>query len=191
NPGLCLKNGGPIGLLPLTERDARVIIAAGRRVPFEKCEQTPVNEQVRRPWQLLDFEFEIKNPAWEPFLQSIVREVCKGLGVDAAGNGVQAKLCKMLLYDPGSAFEPHQDLEGVSGMFATLNIVLGSDYEGGEVYVKEGDMTHTFELLILDRSPDVTHEVKPVKTGHRLVLSYRLRDNTLHSVEIIPKPMND
>jgi hypothetical protein len=43
----------------------------------------------------------------------------------------------------------------------------------------------------LDRSPDVTHEVKPVKTGHRLVLSYRLKDNTLHSVEIIPKPTND
>jgi hypothetical protein len=38
-------------------------------------------------------------------------------------------------------------LEEVSGMFATLNIVLGSDYEGGEVYVKEGDMTHTFEVL--------------------------------------------
>jgi hypothetical protein len=109
NSGLCLKNGGPIGLLPLTERDARVIIAAGRRVPFEKGEQTPVNEQVRIPWQLLDSEFEIKNPAWEPFLQSIVREVCQGLGVCAAGNGVQAKLCKMLLYDPGSAFESHQE----------------------------------------------------------------------------------
>jgi hypothetical protein len=108
NPGLCLKNGGPIGL-PLTERDARVIIAAGRRVPSEKGEQTPVNEQVRRPWELLDSEFETKNPAWEPFLQSIVRDVCTGLGVDAAGNGIQAKLCKMLLYDPGSAFEPHQE----------------------------------------------------------------------------------
>jgi hypothetical protein len=42
NPGLYLKNGEPIGL-PLTERDAQVIIAAGRRAPFEKVEQTPVN----------------------------------------------------------------------------------------------------------------------------------------------------
>jgi len=36
-------------------------------------------------------------------------KVSAGLGVDASGKGVSAELYKMLLYDNGAMFKPHQE----------------------------------------------------------------------------------
>jgi hypothetical protein len=105
NPGLCLKNGGSIGL-PLTERDAQVIVAASHAAPFGKGEETLVDDSVRKTWELSASEFEIRNSAWGAFLEGIVEKVGKGLGV---GKGVRAELYKMLLYDEGAMFKPHQE----------------------------------------------------------------------------------
>lgn len=108
NPGLYLKNGGLIGL-PLSERDAKVVVAASHAAPFGKGEQTIVDNTVRKTWELSPSEFEIRNPAWHPFLESIVAKVSTGLGVDSSGKGVSAELYKMLLYDEGAMFKPHQE----------------------------------------------------------------------------------
>jgi hypothetical protein len=64
-------------------------------------------------------------------------------------------------------------------MFATLVIGLPSDYEGGEVVVK-----HQRRTFLLPKPPtqfwyaawysDVVHEVIPVKSGYRWVLTYNL-----------------
>jgi hypothetical protein len=109
NPGICLKNGELIGL-PLTNRDAQVIVAASHAAPFGKGEETLVDSSVRKTWELSAGDFRIRNPAWEPFLKSIVAKVSAGLGVDATGKGVAAELYKMLLYDEGAMFKPHQEL---------------------------------------------------------------------------------
>jgi hypothetical protein len=68
-----------------------------------------VDTNVRKTWEISPSDFELRNPAWEPFLQSIVTEAAMGLGVDATGKGVSAELYKMLLYDKGSMFKPHQE----------------------------------------------------------------------------------
>jgi len=108
NPGLYLKNGGTIGL-PLSDRDAQAIVSASHRAPFGKGEQTVVDESVRKTWQLSPDEFELRNPAWVPFLKSIVAKVSAGLGVDTTGEGVIAELYKLLLYDEGALFKAHQE----------------------------------------------------------------------------------
>jgi hypothetical protein len=109
NPGIYLKNGELIGL-PLSNRDAQVIVAASHAAPFGKGEETLVDSRVRKTWELSAGDFQIRNPAWEPFLKSIVAKVSAGLGVDATGKGVSAELYKMLLYDEGAMFKPHQEL---------------------------------------------------------------------------------
>ena len=43
--------------------------------------------------------------------------------------GVDARLYKLLLYEPGSHFKPHRDSEKAAGMFATLTIMLPSSYQ--------------------------------------------------------------
>ena len=108
NPGLCLRNGELIGL-PLSNRDAQVIVAASHAAPFGKGEETVVDDSVRKTWELSAGDFEIRNPAWKSFLEEIVVKVSAGLGVDASGKGVSAELYKLLLYDKGAMFKPHQE----------------------------------------------------------------------------------
>jgi len=108
NPGLHLKSGGLIGL-PLSDRDAQAIVAASHQAPFGKGEETLVDTSVRKTWEVSPGDFELKNPAWQSFVQSVVTKVSAGLGVDATGNGVSAELYKMLLYDEGALFKPHQE----------------------------------------------------------------------------------
>ncbi|KNE98382.1 hypothetical protein PSTG_08302 [Puccinia striiformis f. sp. tritici PST-78] len=86
---------------------------------------------------------------------------------------------KMLIYGKEAIFKPHTDTKSTRGMFGTLIICLPSAHSGGEVLVKHRD-----ESMILGRSDvdqsfacwysDVTHEVLPVESGHRCVLTYNL-----------------
>lgn len=108
NPGIYLNEGGLVGL-PLSDRDAEAIIAASHQAPFGKGEETLVDTTVRKTWEVSPGHFELKNPAWQPFVKTIVAKVSAGLGVDATGNGVSAELYKMLLYDEGALFKPHQE----------------------------------------------------------------------------------
>ncbi len=108
NPGICLKNGGSIGL-PLSDRDAEVITAASHAAPFGKGEQTIVDTNVRRTWEISPTDFEIRNPAWNNFVESVVEKVSAGLEVEPTGKGVSAELYKMLLYEQGAMFKPHQE----------------------------------------------------------------------------------
>lgn len=107
-PGLHLKKGGNIGL-PLSDRDAQAIIAESHQAPFGKGEETIVDQSVRKTWELSPDDFTLTNPAWKPFVDGIVSKVSTGLGVDAAGRGVSAELYKLLLYDEGALFKPHQE----------------------------------------------------------------------------------
>jgi len=67
-------------------------------------------------------------------------------------------------------------------MFATVVILLPSPYTGGEVVVQHSTSTKTVDLSsnstlstsILAWYTDVRHEVKPIKTGYRLALSFNL-----------------
>lgn len=108
NPGICLKDGGPIGL-PLNDHDAELVTKASHAAPFGKGEETIVDTTIRKTWELSPQDFEIRNPAWVTFVETIVAKVSAGLGVDAAGKEVSALLYKMLLYEEGAMFKPHQE----------------------------------------------------------------------------------
>ncbi|KAH6672517.1 hypothetical protein B0J14DRAFT_74998 [Halenospora varia] len=191
NPGLYLKQGGTIGL-PLSGRDAQAIVSASHAAPCGKGEETIVDTRVRKTWELSPSDFELRNPAWKKFVNSIVAKVSEGLGVDATGTAVSAELYKMLLYDEGAMFKPHQDSEKAPRMFATLVIALPSKHEGGEVRVTHAGQTKVFETSLtsdfnasyLAWFADVTHEVKPVLSGRRLVLTYNLIHQSLGSQEL-------
>ena len=67
-------------------------------------------------------------------------------------------------------------------MFATLVVVLPSEFTGGEIHVSHGDKStvfdgardSAFETTVLAWYTDVTHEVKEITSGYRLALSYNL-----------------
>ena len=98
NPGICLKNGGPIGL-PLSEGDGRVLRAASYPASLGE-------DPAASTWIVPAGEVEIQNPAWVPFLQGIITKVSAGLGVDSTGKGVSAELISLVLQDAGSMLMP-------------------------------------------------------------------------------------
>ena len=72
--------------------------------------------------------------------------------------------------------------EKAPGMFATLVVVLPSEFTGGEIHVSHGGESKVFdnakdsafETTVLAWYTDVTHEVKEITSGYRLALSYHL-----------------
>ncbi|EPQ57749.1 hypothetical protein GLOTRDRAFT_56168, partial [Gloeophyllum trabeum ATCC 11539] len=185
NPALQLADLGPIGL-PLSQREAKVIASRCIQAPFGKAERTVVDTKVRDTWEMDASLVRFGNPAWQTYIQTVIRDVCQTLGVNFAASNPKCELYKLLLYETGSHFLPHKDTEKAPGMFATVVIVLPSQFTGGEVHVSHGSLskvldcsaTSGYETTILSWYTDVTHEVKPITSGYRLALAYNLMHTT-------------
>ena len=177
-PGLEVEGIGPIAL-PLLPTQAEQLIAVAKRAPFGRGEQTLVDTDVRRTWQIDAGRVRIHGQGWARSLAGIVERVAGGLGVIGP---VAAELYKLLVYDEGSFFVSHRDTEKMDGMFATLVVVLPSHYTGGELLVRHQGREVVFDLRCSDPSQaafaafyaDCVHEVLPVTSGCRLTLIYTL-----------------
>ncbi|KAK8029821.1 hypothetical protein PG993_011112 [Apiospora rasikravindrae] len=140
-----LEVGGTSISLPLAPRDADVIRNACHQAPFGRGDETVVDESVRKTLEIGCEGFGFSNPMWPEFVNALLKEASASLGIPS---GARADRYKLLLYDPGSFFKPHKDSE------------------------KAPDST--FELTALAWYSDVTHEVKEITSGHRLVLTYNI-----------------
>ncbi|KAM6492109.1 hypothetical protein JOM56_011833 [Amanita muscaria] len=99
SPLLTITGIGPISL-PLSEIDAKRIIACATQAPFGLGTSTVIDK---------------KNPTWDSFLQSNTANICSGLGLPG-GYDIQYKLHKLLLYETGSHRSDHSRSEpGNSG----------------------------------------------------------------------------
>jgi 2OG-Fe(II) oxygenase superfamily len=165
---------------PLLSNQAERLVAIAEAAPYGRGEETVVDREVRKTWQVDSGKVRIGGRRWEKTLAGLVADIAHGLGVSEP---VAADFYKLLVYDTGSFFVDHRDTEKVPGMFATMVLVLPSTHSGGELVVK-----HLGREVVLDPRPeepseigfaafyaDCVHEVRPVKTGYRLVLVYNLR----------------
>ena len=76
-------------------------------------------------------------------------------------------------------FLPHQDSEKDDAMVGTLVVSLRSAHTGGELVVEHGGESVTYrvpreELSFVAFYADCRHEVKPVKSGYRVTLTFNL-----------------
>lgn len=164
---------------PLLASQAEQLIAKAESAPYGKGEQTLVDTNVRRTWQINKEQVNIEGRYWKKDIQSILDEIIQCLGLN---NKVIADLYKLLIYDKGSFFVPHRDTEKQQGMFATLVIVLPSNYRGGELTVRHLEQEvnidlcreEPFEIAFAAFYADCSHEVKPITEGYRLTLIYNL-----------------
>jgi hypothetical protein len=178
NPGLLIENLGTLPL-PLVQRDAEAIINLSKRAPFGKKDETIIDTNIRRTWELDVTQFKCQNPAWPSYLEDLVKRAVDELG---AQGEIEAQPYKLLIYEEGAFFKAHRDTEKVPGMFGTLVISLPSPHEGGEVHLShsgkdiifETSKTSAFNLCALSWYSDVKHEIKPITAGYRLVLTYNL-----------------
>src|SRR5262245_54842745 len=178
-PRLDVAGVGPIAL-PLLPVQAQQLIAVAERAPYGRGEETLVDTEVRRTWQIDPERVQIAGRHWARTLEDIVARVSEGLGVTGP---VMAELYKLLVYDTGSFFVSHRDTEKAAGMFATLIIVLPSLYTGGALLVRHRDRDVRLDLCCSEPSEvafaafyaDCVHEVLPITSGYRLTLIYNLR----------------
>ena len=178
-PAIDVDGVGRIAL-PLLPAQAERLVAAAEAAPYGRGEQTLVDRQVRKTWQLEPGAVRIGGRQWEKTLAELVAGAALGLGIH---DPVAAEFYKLLIYDAGSFFVDHRDTEKVPGMFATLVIALPSAHSGGELVVRHLDREVVFDLHSEDPSEvgfaafyaDCVHEVRPVTTGCRLTLVYNLR----------------
>ncbi len=165
--------------LPLLPLQADQLVAMAEHAPYGRGQETLVDTQVRRTWQIDANQVTLGGKHWQKDLDAIVSRAVTGLGING---DVRAELYKLLVYDAGSFFISHRDTEKAAGMFATLVIVLPSEYSGGELVV-----THQQEQIKLDLGcddpseiafaafyADCVHEVLPITQGCRLTLIYNL-----------------
>lgn len=181
NPGLEVFGAGLIGL-PLSAAVAKNIIQASHASPFGKGSKTLIDESIRNSWELNADQFSLRNPAWKTQIANLLTEVVSGLGLIAEPTEIQAEIYKLVLYEEGAFFLPHQDTEKTDGMFGTLVISLPSKHEGGDVVASHRGESRTFssssgsefDFSYAAWYSDITHEVKPVTSGYRIVLTYNL-----------------
>jgi len=170
-----------VGVLafPLLDVQADQLKAVAEPAPYGLGEQTLIDVNVRRAWQIGPDRLHVGGTAWSADLHEITARAASGLGVSGR---VSADLYKMLVYDEGCFFAGHRDTEKAPGMFATLVVVLPSTYTGGELLVRHQGQEERLDLRCTDPSEvafaafyaDCLHELLPIASGHRLALVYNL-----------------
>jgi predicted 2-oxoglutarate/Fe(II)-dependent dioxygenase YbiX len=164
---------------PILPSQAERLVAIAEAAPYGRGDETVVDREVRRTWQVDSARVRIGGRHWEKTLDELVAAVALGLGVSRP---LAADFYKLLVYDAGSFFVDHRDTEKVSGMFATMVLVLPSTHGGGELIVKHAGREVTLDLHPEDPSEigfagfyaDCVHEVRPVTKGFRVTLAFNL-----------------
>ena len=98
----CIQDGF-LGL-PLSDAQAKVVVDSCSLAPFGRGEETIVDINVRRTWQLSPTEFSINNVEWQKQLQELLDRVKADLGCDP-NMTVTCELYKLLFYEPGGFFK--------------------------------------------------------------------------------------
>ena len=98
---------------------------------------------------------------------------------------VTAELYKVNSYGPGSMVKAHKSTQPEGNRLGTLVVVLPSHFEGGEFILRDSGEEMTFNWSTSGRKDhphdlqwvfftDIEQEILPVKTGHRLTVSYHI-----------------
>ncbi|KAI9103107.1 hypothetical protein DFS34DRAFT_590673 [Phlyctochytrium arcticum] len=189
-PSLAPVSVREVGVVPfpLTEEYAHKLIDKSRLAPFGKGEETIVDTSVRNTWELDASQLEFMgNQEWIKTISAASTWVAAELGITSS---VKVEPYKMLIYEPGALFKPHTDTEKIPGMFGTLVICLPSEHTGGDLVVKHrGEakifQTSSIQPCMLSWYSDVSHEVLPVTSGYRWVLTFNLATSeTAHAPSV-------
>jgi len=166
---------------PISLTQARKLCAVARRAGFGWREKTLVDPDVRDTWEIASGKVKIDQRKWKKTLDPQLEHIKRDLGLPDEGK-LKAQLYKMLVYEPGQFFVPHQDSEKAGNMVGTLTVVLPSVYQGGSAIIEHRDEKITYrtssrstrQLAFIAFYADCRHEIRPVIKGYRVSLVYNL-----------------
>ena len=178
-PSLKVKGAGIVSF-PVPPAQARKLMTVAERAPYGRGDQTLVDENVRKVWQISPQKLSIGGKGWERSLQALTARIATDLG--CSPGRVTAEFYKLLIYEKGGFFAAHRDTEKSPGMFGTLVFALPSAHEGGDLLVRHAGRETIIRLC--NDAPgeiryaafyaDCEHDVRPVTRGYRVCLVYNL-----------------
>jgi hypothetical protein len=165
---------------PISAPTARKLRAIARPAPFGRRDQTLHDRTVRDTLQIAKSRIVIDARRWNVALARELDLVRAELGLPEGK--LTATVDKMLVYAPGQFFAPHQDSERSDDMIGSLVVELPCAHAGGSVVVQHHREKRVFhgarrgptDLALLAFYADCHHEVRPIETGNRIVLTYHL-----------------
>ncbi len=172
-----VREVGPISF-PVPVRQAKQLCLVGRPARFGQGEQTLLDRGVRDTWEIPKSRIKIDKRRWDQTLRPVLDGLRADLGLPS-GCVLTAEFHAMLVYGPGQFFAPHQDSEKADAMIGTLVVTLPSDSQGGALVVEHAGTSVTYRssktsLSFVAFYADCRHQVQPVTSGYRLVLTYNL-----------------
>lgn len=172
-----VREVGPI-TFPVPVRQAKHLCLVGRPARFGKGEQTLLDRGVRDTWEIPKSRIKLDKRQWDRTLRPALDGLRADLGLPP-GCVLTAEFHAMLVYGPGQFFAPHQDSEKADAMIGTLVVTLPSDSQGGALVVEDGGTRVTYRssktsLSFVAFYADCRHEVRPITSGYRVVLTYNL-----------------
>ena len=164
--------------IPTQATQASALRRIGRPARYGLREQTIVDPAVRDAWEIPRSRVKIDKRRWNRTLLPILDGVAADLGLPV-GRRLVAELHSMLVYTRGQFFGPHQDSEKDDRMVASLVVTLPGTFTGGSLVVEHHGERKVYrslkdKLSFVAFYSDCRHEVRPVRSGHRVVLTYNL-----------------
>lgn len=177
DPQLSIEGVGSIAL-PVSAHTAHRICAIAQPAMHGFKSETRLDRAVRDTWEIPAASLSFGSADWQNTLAQALQRIRHDLRLPA-GCQLDAQLHNLLVYAPGQFFSPHQDSEKVDGMLGSLVVTLPSAFTGGEFIVshqgqKIRTRSSTSKLGLVAFYADCQHEVRPVKQGYRVVLTYNL-----------------
>jgi 2OG-Fe(II) oxygenase superfamily len=189
---LAVKGAGPIAF-PLKPAAVQSLIEVAEPARFGWREKTLLDKKVRHCWEIPARRLKIADRPWNAALKRALDEIAIDLGLENAGRkktALKAHLHNLLIYGPGQFFAAHQDSEKMQGMVATLTVLLPSPHDGGALIVDSHGQKRRFQgapsrgkLSLIAFYADCYHELKPVRKGYRIALTYNLVLNGAKSAD--------
>ncbi len=172
-----VRGVGPIAL-PVTHARARELCAVSRPAHYGRGEATLVDRTVRDTWEVPKSRVRIDKRRFDRTLVPVLDKLRSDLGLPASCE-LRAELHSLLVYAPGQFFLPHQDSEVDDAMVGSLVVGLPSAFTGGALEVRQDGERATYRgsktsLSFVAFYGDCRHQVKPVTSGYRVVLTYDL-----------------
>ena len=178
-PRLEVENFGVLSF-PVPEIQIEELVRTADRAPYGRGTQTLVDVTVRNCWEINSDQISLGGRSWDRTIRKLESLAADGLGCPQGR--LSASLYKLLIYSTGGFFIPHRDTEKADGMIATLTVSLPVEGTGGELVVRHKDAEVTIEMNVDDPSElayaafyaDCEHEIKKVRSGHRIALVFNL-----------------
>ncbi|KZV90438.1 hypothetical protein EXIGLDRAFT_616972, partial [Exidia glandulosa HHB12029] len=166
-----------------SEADLQKLAAACDAATFGVDQKDVLDESYRRAGKLDKTDFALNLDVVSTGLLHAVHNAL--FGWEDQPRNIKAELYKLNVYGPGSFFKAHKDTPRGEDMFGSLVLNFPTKHEGGALVLRHDGREHVHDASAAAYTSseqvswvafysDVEHEVLPVKSGHRITLTYNL-----------------